>query len=134
MKFPDEISWVKGFNGRWIVRAELRKNAADYLDHLSRTDPARLRQSCRRVKLLTDRYGHDEDPKPWFYSALFSLATVQEAKRYLAEHDFTLAAIPRFAEASPELLGSDRVAVKTSEKIFRIRKVLEDLDLEEGVR
>lgn len=134
MNFPDEISWVRGFNARWLVREELRKNAADFLDHLARTDPARLQQSCRRVKLLTDRFGHNEDPKPWFYAALFSLATVPEAEKYLAEHDFTLAAIPRLAKAASDLFSSGRVALTTSEKIFRIRKVLEGLDLEEGVR
>ncbi len=62
----------------------LRKNAAFYLDHLARTDPARLHRSCRRVKLLADQFGHTEDPKPWFYAALFSLATIPEAKRFLA--------------------------------------------------
>jgi len=134
VKFPDEISWVKGFNGRWIVREELRKNAANYLDHLERTDPDRLRQSCRRVKLLTDRFGHKEDPKPWFYAALFSLATESEARQYLVGHDFTLAAIPRLAEVAPDLLSSGRIAVKTSEKILRIRKAIEGLDLEEAIR
>lgn len=132
MYFPDEISWVKGFNDRWIVREALRKHAAEYLEHLAQTDPKRLQRSCRRVKLLTDRFGHNEDPKPWFYAALFSLATVAEAKRYLAEHDFTLAAIPRLTEAAPDLLSGGRVALTTSEKIHRIRKALEGLDLEEA--
>jgi len=130
VRFPDEISWVKGFNERWIVREALRKNAAGYLDHLARTDPARLLQSCRRVKLLTDRFGHREDPKPWFYAALFSLATIPEAKQFLKDHDFTLASIPRLAGALPDHPSMNRVALTTSEKISRIRKAIEELDSE----
>lgn len=30
-----------------------------------------------------------EDPKPWFYSGLFSLATNDEARKFLAEHSLT---------------------------------------------
>ncbi len=53
------------------------------------------------------------DPKPWFYSGLFSLATHDEARNFLADHLVTLAAVPamsddeklegRIAGISPEI-------------------------------
>src|ERR1041384_2872948 len=63
-----------------------------------------MRLGRTRVKRHTRRISWDgfqklreaapEDPKPWFYAGLFSLATVEEARRFLANHSFTLSAIP----------------------------------------
>jgi hypothetical protein len=118
----DDPAWARRVNSRWIVREGLRASSAAYLDHLASTDPERLERSCRRARQLTDRFGSDEDPKPWFYAGLFSLATRDEVIRFLTEHPFTLAALPGEEAVVPGLLGPDSVAKKTWEKILRIRE------------
>jgi len=118
----DDLAWARRVNSRWIVREGLRASAAAYLDHLASTDGERLLRSCRRARRLTDRFGSDEDPKPWFYAGLFSLATRDEVTRFLTEHPFTLAAIPGEEGAMPGFLAPDSVAKTTWEKILRIRE------------
>lgn len=124
VKSPDDIDWVRHVNGRWIVRESLRGDASAYLDHLARFDPGRLRESCRRARILTMTHS-SEDPKPWFYSGLFSLATEDEAKRFLKGHDFTIACIPRLATGGLGALRVDEVRPDTADKIHRVRAALE---------
>ncbi len=127
MNPPDDIDWVRHVNGRWIVRESLRQDAADYLDHLAATDPERLRRACARARTLSR--GHPgEDPKPWFYAGLFSLATLPEARRYLRGHDFTLACIPRFAGAGLGTLQSGDLRPDTVDKLRRVRAALRALE------
>lgn len=124
LKSPDDIGWVRHVNGRWIVRESLRADAFAYLDHLAAADPGRLRESCRRAKgLVTTHPG--EDPKPWFYAGLFSLATEAEAARFLRGHDFTIACIPRLAGGGLGVLRVDEVRPDTAGKIRRVRAALE---------
>src|SRR5690606_25369759 len=124
----DDLAWVKRVNSRWIVRQGLRESSAAYLDHLAATDPEKMMRSCRRARHLTHQSGSGEDPKPWFYAGLFSLATDEEASRFLAEHPFTLAALPRYAGKMPGYLCPDRVAQTTWEKVLRIRQGVTALD------
>jgi hypothetical protein len=124
VKSPDDIDWVRHVNGRWIVRESLRQDAAAWIDHLFATDPARLREVSRRARLLTNSQS-GEDPKPWFYAGLFSLATREEASRFLKGHDFTIACIPRLADARLGSLKVDEVRADTAEKIRRVRAALE---------
>ena len=121
---PDDIGWVRHVNGRWIVRESLRADASAYLDHLAAADPARLRESCRRAKDLVTTHP-TEDPKPWFYAGLFSLATGAEAARFLKGHDFTVACIPRLAGGGLGALRVDEVRPDTADKIHRVRAALE---------
>jgi len=124
---PDDIHWVRHVNGRWLVRESLREDASAYLDHLAATDPARLREVCRRAHVLVG--GHPgEDPKPWFYAGLFSLATMAEAERYLRGHDFTIACIPRFAETDLGSLRVEELAADSADKIRRVKTALEAMD------
>lgn len=118
----DDIAWARRVNARWIVREGLRASAAAYLDRLDSIGPERLQRSCHRARRLTDRYGSAEDPKPWFYAGLFSLATREEADEFLTEHHFTLASLPGHEEEVPAFLGPDSVAASTWEKILRIRE------------
>lgn len=124
----DDLAWVKRVNSRWIVRQGLRESSAAYLDHLAATDPEKMMRSCRRARHLTHQSGSGEDPKPWFYAGLFSLATDEEASRFLAEHPFTLAALPRYEGKMPGYLCPDRVAQTTWEKVLRIRQGVTELD------
>lgn len=131
----DDVAWVRRVNSRWIVREGLRGRAAAYLDFLAATDTGRLRRSCRRARRLTDHFGDDEDPKPWFYAGLFSLASGEEAAGFLTEHPFTFAALAGHEEAARKFFGPDVVAKTTWRKILRIREGLRELALEEsGIR
>lgn len=131
MNIPDEVAWVRRVNSRWIVRENLRDSTIAYLDHLAVNDPGRLRVSCRRAKSLTETYGKGEDPKPWFYAALFSLASATEGGRFLAGHHFTCSAIPVLARLQHSSLATVVVNEETSEKARRIRQVLENLETNE---
>lgn len=118
----DAVAWVRRVNGRWLARPALKAAASAYLEHLASIDPARLDRSCRLARLLAERHGPAEDPKPWFYAGLFSLATVEEGRRFLAAHAFTRAAVPALAAADPDALDPATLSAKTWEKVLRIRR------------
>lgn len=121
---PDYVAWAYRVNRRWIVHRDLNRNAGLYLDHLTRTDQARLVASCRNAHLMTGWCDPMEDPKPWFYSGLFSLATPEEAATFLADHWLT-----RMVTASHEQLtaATKNRAETTLEKIQRIQMALAKL-------
>jgi hypothetical protein len=122
---PDHVAWAKRVNSRWIVHRDLNRNAESYLDHLAQTDPARLVSSCRNAHLMTGWCDPGEDPKPWFYSGLFSLTTPEEAARFLGDHWLT-----RMITASPgEFAASthENVGEATWGKITRIQAALTKL-------
>ncbi len=128
MKHLGDIDWARKINERWIVGECLRKDAAAYLDFLDSTDPHRLRASCHRARFLLDhRRPSGEDPKPWFYSGLFSLVQAEEAKLYLRGHDFTLACIPGSEVFGLDMLNVTEVRSNTAAKIHRIRAALTEL-------
>ena len=79
-------------NQSWIVHGHLRDTAAAWIEHLQKTDPARLEKSCWLALFLT-RYKKSvlRDPKPLFYAGLFGFATKEEIDGFLAEHPMTRA-------------------------------------------
>ena len=121
---PDYVAWVKRVNDRWIVHRDLNRNAGLYLDHLARTDQPRLVSSCRNAHLMTGWCDPMEDPKPWFYSGLFSLTTPEEAGTFIADHWLT-----RMVTASSGKLtaANENRAETTLEKIHRIQMALAKL-------
>lgn len=124
MKTPgDDIDWVRHVNGRWIVRESLREDAGAFLGYLASTDPARLRESCRRARLLTSAHPC-EDPKPWFYGGLFSVASPEETLRFLMGHDFTAACVGGEAVEQFGNLRIEGLRPDTAEKIRRVREGL----------
>jgi hypothetical protein len=122
IRMTDAISWAKRINDRWIVRISLRDSANRYMDHLATIDPGRLEDSSLCARKMTEMANSGEDPKPWFYSGLFSLITEAESDLYLSDHHFTLAAI------SKEEPTQENVSDETFEKIRRIRENLLSLD------
>jgi hypothetical protein len=126
VKSPDDIDWVRHVNGRWIVRESLRGDAEAWLDHLAASDPARLHEVCCRARRLTSA-NPGEDPKPWFYAGLFSLATREEASQFLKGHDFTIACIPRLDGGGLGALRVDEVRPDTADKIHRVRAALDSM-------
>ena len=120
----DPVAWVNRVNARWIVHHDLNRNAAAYLAHLGRVDPARHEASCRNAYLMAHQVAI-EDPKPWFYAGLFSLATPAEAARFLAAHWLTQMVTDRSGpDASPE---PAHVSAATRQKIERIQAALAKL-------
>jgi hypothetical protein len=119
---PECVTRTRQINSRWIVHHHLRQNTELYLEHLSQNDPPRLVSSCRNALWMIEQGDPLEDPKPWFYSGLFSLATADEAKQFLAGHWLTRIVTPAakaLKEADPETVGEI-----TWEKIRRLREAL----------
>ncbi len=93
MNETTRIEWAGSINARWICHHELAECAAGWMKHLEASDPARLADSCRHAFELMMKAGPHNDPKPWFYAGLFSLATEEEQAEWLKEHAFTAAAV-----------------------------------------
>jgi hypothetical protein len=120
----DPTAWARRVNRGWLVRGGLAETTDAWLTHLEKTDPARLLAACESARDLSRGPDRVNDPKPWFYAGIFSVATTAEASQYLTNHRFTAAAIPALAQdaavnqwvaglgpASSELLGRLRAAV-----------------------
>lgn len=123
---PETVAWVRQVNRRWIVHHGLEARAEAYLAHLEATDPARLATACERAARLVRACEPIEDPKPWFYAGLFSVATVEEAAEYLAGHWFTAACLPSLAGQTfcPPPPG---IRPETEAKIARVRQAVSEL-------
>lgn len=122
---PDHVAWAKRVNSRWIVHRDLNRNAALYLDHLACTDQARLVASCRNAHLMTGWCDPMDDPKPWFYSGLFSLTTTEEAGTFLADHWLTRMVTASSGEL--DVTPAENLAATTLGKIQRIQMALTKL-------
>lgn len=84
-------------------------------------DDGRLLSCCEAARALCAMRDPLSDPKPWFYAGLFSLATADEARRFLETHRITRAAIPSMHEDESVVLWLDRVGPETRELIQRLR-------------
>ena len=93
----DVIAWAKRINRGWFVRNGLADATDAWLDHLAQHDPDRLLASCEIARALSRGPDRVNDPKPWFYSGLFALATEAEARQFLANYKLTSTAIPALA-------------------------------------
>ena len=119
------VNMARRINTRWIVHHNLGHNAGLYLDHLAQTDEPRLAASCRNACLMIERCDPMEDPKPWFYAGLFSLANPDEAGRFLNHHWLTslvTAAARETAATAPAHVGE-----MTQDKIRRLQEALAGL-------
>lgn len=87
-----DLAKVRRVNQSWIVRGRLKETATAWIEHLRRSDPARLEKSCWLALFLT-RYRKDllRDPKPLFYAGLFAFATRKEIGTRLDHHPMTRA-------------------------------------------
>lgn len=121
----DHIAWARKVNGRWIVHNQLNRTASAYMKHLEETDHERLLRSCRIAHRLVHALEPTEDPKPWFYGGLFSLATRPEATRFLAEHPLLASVVPALQSAEAVPLDVNSVNETTRHKIARLRAALE---------
>ena len=118
------IDWTMRVNRSWIVRRELNKHAETWLEHLAGLDDGRLEKSCQVARTMCGIRDRTDDPKPWFYAGLFSLATVEEAKQFLATHPVTTAAIPAMAGDAQVKLWIDQVSPETRKLLAHLREGL----------
>jgi hypothetical protein len=119
------VEWVGRINRRWIVHHGLGQRAEEWIAHLEKTDPRRLKKSCRIARLMIGRWGEIGDPKPWFYSGLFSLATEEEAKHFLAGHRLTTAAVPSMVDDEEVKSWEAGLSSETTALLQRLRTALD---------
>ncbi len=119
----DAVEWVRRVNRRWIVHQNLNQTTESFLDHLAEHDPARLQKGCRLVRDVIQQGRETEDPKALFYSALFSIATPAEVRRFLSRHLFTKLAWQAGAEGG---LPENGLSAATRRKLEEIRRQIED--------
>ena len=124
----ESVAWARKVNSRWIVHHGLGQSAEDYLKHLEATDPDRLVKSCERARQMARGNEVGDDPKPWFYAGLFSLATGAEARRFIEHHWFTMHCIPALVEVLPEKMKLDQLGEQTQSKLVKVRDAVEKLD------
>jgi hypothetical protein len=120
----DSVPWARRVNRSWIVHHGLKECAQAYLDHLEEKTPSRLIPSCRRAYRMVRLCPPGEDPKPWFYAGLFSLANQEETRRFLADHWFTRSCLLSLAGPPGERPEDPAISSGTREKINRIRHAL----------
>ena len=116
------IEWAGRVNQSWFVRGWLKEHSLEWMNHLMTADDGRLLSSCLAARSMCAMRDPLEDPKPWFYAGLFSLATTDEARRFLDTHRITKAAIPSMHEDESVILWLDRVGPETRELIQRLRE------------
>lgn len=121
----DYIAWVKRTNARWLTHYNLSLNAEAYLNHLAQIDASRLRASCHNAYLMIWQRDQREDPKPWFYSGLFSLAREAEARKFLIRHWSARDVIPSSKNILIPL--SERLNEMSLEKIRSLQEAMAKL-------
>lgn len=115
------IDWVKRVNRSWLVKSHLNDHAEAWLQYLAEADDGRLLPSCQAARTMCSLRRPFDDPKPWFYAGLFSLATAAEAKQFLETHRITKATVPAMAEDEDVILWLDRVGPETHALLDRLR-------------
>lgn len=110
------VEQARRINRTWIVHGGLDRDADRYLQRLEETRPDILEDVCARaVAAARAASAENRDPKPDFYTALFSRATPAEREEFLQGHLWTrhlteaLEAVERLA-AGEEISSQQRPA------------------------
>jgi len=122
------IEWASRVNQRWIVHHGLGTRAEDWLRHLAETDPQRLRRSCEAAHSMVRKSGDESDPKPWFYAGLFSTASADETRKFLAGHRLTTATVPAMKEAPEVKEWENSLCTETCGLLKRLRSSLSEMN------
>lgn len=97
------------------------------MKRLAELNDGRLRKSCEIAHSMCMFRDRTTDPKPWFYSGLFSMATEKEAIEFLGTHRITKALVPSMRNDEGVRLWLERVGPETHELVNRIRAGLDHL-------
>lgn len=128
MKYSDitcPVEWARRVNHSWLVRCDLNVHTEAWLDHLATLDDGRLVKSCEIARKLCAVRNHDDDPKLWFYSGIYQLATAAEAERFLETHQVTKATVPSIIQNIENLAWINQLGKETLELFSRLRLALE---------
>jgi hypothetical protein len=118
------VDWVKRVNRSWIVRHGLAERAEEWLAHLERRNDVRLETACQTARAMCGVRDRSEDPKPWFYAGVFSPATADEAKQFLANHRLTPASVPAMWGDEGVAKWIEGIRPETRELLERLRREL----------
>ncbi len=124
------IEWAGRVNQSWFVRGGLKEHAAEWMKYLISLDDGRLLSSSEAARAMCGMRDPLSDPKPWFYAGLFSLATADEARRFLESHRITRAAVPSMRDDETVVLWLDRAGPETRELIDRLRGAIQRITLQ----
>jgi hypothetical protein len=97
------------------------------MNHLEASGDGRLEKSCLAARTMCGMRPAGTDPKPWFYSGLFSAATREEAQRFLSPHLVTKAAIPSMEDDEDVRLWLEGVGSATRELLQRLRASIAEM-------
>lgn len=115
------VAWAKRVNRAWIVHNNLDARADAWLDHLEDAADGRLEAASGAARWMCDRRDRSDDPKPWFYAGLFSLATADEAKHFLKPYRVTMATVPTMEADEDVKVWLRGVSLGTRELIAQLR-------------
>ena len=115
------IEWAGRVNQSWFVRGGLKEHAMEWMKYLMSVDDGRLLSCCEAARAMCGLRDPLSDPKPWFYAGLFSLATADEARRFLENHPVTRAAVPSIRDDATVVLWLDRAGPETRQLIQQLR-------------
>jgi len=118
------IEWAGRVNQSWFVRGGLDEHAAEWMRYLMLEDDGRLLPSCEAARKMCEMRGLLEDPKPWFYAGLFSQATTAEARRFIATHPVTQAAVPSMQSDEGVVLWLDHASPEIHELVRRLLEAI----------
>lgn len=113
--------WARRVNRSWIVRDGLADHAEAWLDHLAGLQDGRAEIVSKAALRMCDLRSPLDDPKPWFYAGLFSLATPEEARRFLGGHRVTKATVPSMRDDEDVRLWVARVSAETLAMLDHLR-------------
>lgn len=121
----DPVAWARRVNPVWKVRSGLDHAAEEWFEYLAEQDPRRLLVCCTIAATLTRGAGYGGDPKPWFYGGLFSLASAEEAHRFLTHHHLTAAVIPALASEPESEHWLAGLGASSHELVIRLRSAIQ---------
>lgn len=124
----DPVAWARKVNGSWIVHNDLNRSAEEWLRHLEDLNDGRLLRSCQLARGMCRARDPLDDPKPWFYSGLFHLATADEARRFLHLHRVTRSTVPAMADDEAVRLWLERIPPETKVLLDRMREAVGNIE------
>jgi len=121
-----KCAWVRRVNRQWIVHHGLGQRAEEWMRYLEKADPNRLHLACRMARAMCDHRCDQEDPKPWFYAGLFSVATWDESQNFLIGYRLTGASVPALAEDDSMKMWVETLRPETRMLLDRLREGIRD--------
>lgn len=118
------VEWAERINRAWIVHSHLDDQAESWMNYLAGLDDGRLEPSCKAARTMCGLRDPLDDPKPWFYSGLFHLATAGEARQFLSNHPVTKATVPAMAEDESVRSWRGHISPATVKLLERLRVAL----------